>query len=57
MYITYQLMKARHDEMLRAAAQHRLTAQARQAHLTQRPRAMAASARRLAALRPRKLFS
>ena len=28
MYIPYQLMKARQDDMLRAAAQHRLAAQA-----------------------------
>jgi hypothetical protein len=54
MYLHHQLVKARHDEMLRAAAQHRL---ARQARITRRPRAMAAPARRLAALRLRKLFS
>jgi hypothetical protein len=57
MYTSYQLMKARHDDMLRAAAQHRLAAQARQARATRRPRAAAAPARRLAALRLRKLFS
>lgn len=57
MYLHHQLVKARHDDMLRAAAQHRLAAQARQAHITRRPRAMAAPARRLAALRLRKLFS
>jgi hypothetical protein len=57
MYMSYLLMKARHDEMLRAAAQHRLAAQPRQTHITRRPRAIAAPARRLAAVRPRKLFS
>jgi hypothetical protein len=57
MYLHYQLVKARHDDMLRAAAQHRLAAQARQARIIRRPRAMAAPARRLAALRLRKLFS
>jgi hypothetical protein len=57
MYMSYLLMKARHEEMLRAAAQHRLATQPRQARPTRRPRAIAAPARRLAALRPRKLFS
>jgi hypothetical protein len=57
MYMSYLSMKARHEEMLRTAAQHRLAAPARQAHPARRPRAIAAPARRLAALRPRKLFS
>jgi hypothetical protein len=56
MYMSYLSMKARHEEMLRTAAQHRLAAAARQAHPT-RPRAIATPARRLAALRPRRLFS
>jgi len=56
MYMSYLLMKARHEEMLRAAAQHRLATQPRQAHTT-RPHAIAAPARRLAVLRLRKLFS
>jgi hypothetical protein len=55
--MSYLLMKARHEEMLRAAAQHHLAASARQTHPTRRPRAIAAPARRLAALRPRRLFS
>jgi hypothetical protein len=57
MYIPYQLMKARRDDMLHAAAQHRLAAQARHAHNTRRLRTLAAPARRRAALRLRKLFS
>ena len=57
MYIPYQIMKARHEDMLRAAAQHRLAAQARHAHNTRRPRALAAPARCRTALRLRKLFS
>ena len=56
MYMSYLLMKARHEEMLRTAAQHPLATQPRQAHPS-RHRAIAAPARRLAALRPRKLFS
>jgi hypothetical protein len=57
MYMSYLQMKARHEEMLRAAAQHRLATPARQTHTTRRHRAIAAPARRLGALRPRKLFS
>ena len=57
MYMSYLLMKARHEEMLRAAAQHRLAAHAGQAPITRRRRAIAAPARRLAGLRLRKLFS
>ena len=57
MYMSYLLMKARHDDMLRTAAQHRLATQAGQAPITRRHRAIAAPARRLAALRLRKLFS
>jgi hypothetical protein len=57
MYMSYLLMKARHEDMLRAAAQHRLAAQPRQAHLTRRHRAIAAPARRRAGLRLRKLFT
>ena len=58
MDITYQLMKARQDDMLRAAAQRRLAAQARQARNTWRLRpALAAPTRRRAVLRVRGLFS
>jgi hypothetical protein len=57
MYMSYLLMKARHDDMLRTAAQHRLAGQAGQAHITRRPLSIAAPARRLASLRLRKLFS
>jgi len=57
MYMSYLLMKARHEEMLRTAAQHRLATPARRGHPTRRQRAITAPARRLAALRPRKLFT
>lgn len=58
MYIHEQLMKARHDDMLRAAARARLAAQARQARATITPIphpaiARAASAEMLPAPRPR----
>jgi hypothetical protein len=57
MYVHYQLIKARHDDLLRAAARDRLAARARRAR-TQRPRGMvAAPARRPAGIRLRQLFS
>jgi hypothetical protein len=57
MYVHDQLMKARHDEMLRVAAQQRLAAQARRARTTRRYRLVTAPARRRAVLRLRQLFS
>jgi hypothetical protein len=57
MYMSYLLTKARHEEMLRVAAQHRLATQARQAPITCRHRAIAAPAWSLVGLRLRKLFS
>ena len=57
MYIHYQLMKARQDELLQTAARDRLAAQARRAR-PQRPHHLAAApARRRAAMRLRRLFS
>jgi hypothetical protein len=57
MCVHYQLIKARHDDLLRAAARDRLAAQARRAR-TQRPhRMVAAPARRPAGIRLRQLFS
>jgi len=56
-YQYHQLLKARHDDLLRDAAQHRLAAQARQARPRRRRRPAAGQARRLAGLRPRKLFT
>jgi len=56
MYVHDQLMKARHDEMLRVAAQRRLAVQARRAQ-TSRPHLEPAPARRRAVLRLRQLFS
>jgi len=55
MSIHYQLMKARQDELLRAAARDRLTAQARRARPPKPHHPTAAPTRRLAALR--RLFS
>jgi hypothetical protein len=57
MYIHYQLAKARQDELLRTAARDRLAAQARRARPPQPHHPGAASARRRAALRLRRLFS
>jgi hypothetical protein len=54
-YLHYQFMKARHDDLLRDAAQRRLAAQAPQTQPRWRGRPAAGQARRLAALRPRKL--
>ena len=56
-YIHSQLMKARHDDRLRDAAQRRLAAQARQMQPRWRDRPEAGQALRLAGLRPRNLFT
>jgi hypothetical protein len=56
MYIHYQLMKARQDEMLRTAARDRLAAQARRARPPRPRHPIAAPVRRLAAMRLRRLF-
>jgi len=53
--MNYWYMKARHDDLCRDAAQHRLAAQARRARPRWRRRPAAGRARRLAGLRPRKL--
>ena len=57
MYVHYQLMKARHDELLRTAARDRLAAQARRARPPRPHHPIAAPARRRAALRLRRLLS
>jgi hypothetical protein len=57
MYAYDYLVKARHDDLLRAAAQHRLAAQARQGRPARRHHAMAAPVRRLSVMRLRRLFS
>jgi hypothetical protein len=57
MYLHYQLVKARQDELQQAAARHRLAAQARRARAPRPRHPVAARARRLAAMRPRRLFS
>jgi hypothetical protein len=57
MYVHYQLVKARQDELQQAAARHRLAAQARRPRAPRPRHPMAAPARRLAAMRPRWLFS
>jgi hypothetical protein len=53
MYAHDYLVKARHDDLMRAAAQSRLAAQARQARRPRRHTAIAVPARRLARLRQR----
>jgi hypothetical protein len=57
MYVHYQLMKARQDELLRTAARDRLAAQARRARPPRSGHPTAAPARRSAAMRLRRLFS
>ena len=52
MYAHDYLVKARHDDRIRAAAQARLAAQARRARRPQRHQLIAAPERRLARLRP-----
>lgn len=51
MYAHDYLVKARHDDLIRAAAQARLAAQARRARRPQRHQLFAAAGRRLARLR------
>ena len=46
----YQLAQARNQDLIRAAAQHRLAAQARQAHAARRHDTTATPSRRLARL-------
>lgn len=53
MYIHQQLMKARHDGWLRAAARRRLAAQTRQARAERTRDTEAAPARRLTSMRLR----
>ena len=57
MYIHDQLMKARHDDLLRAAARDRRAARARRASPPRRHHPVAAQARWLAAVRLCQLFS
>jgi hypothetical protein len=57
MYVHDQLMKARHDDLLRAAARGRLAAQARRAHTPRPHHPKAAPARRPAVLRLRQIFT
>jgi hypothetical protein len=57
MHVHYQLMKARQDELLRAAARDRLAAQARRARPPRRHRPISEPLRRPAAMRLRRLFS
>jgi hypothetical protein len=56
MYVHYQLVKARQEELRQAAARHRLAAQAPRARAPRPRHPMAAPVRRLAAMRPRRLF-
>ena len=57
MYVDYQLKKARQDKLLREAARDRLAAQARRARPPRPHHPITAPARRLAAIRLRRLFS
>jgi hypothetical protein len=57
MYVHDQLMKARQDDLLRAAARDRLTAQARRARSPRRHHLVTAPMRRRAAVRLRQIFS
>jgi hypothetical protein len=57
MYIHYQLVKARQNELLRTAARDRLAAQARRERSPRPHHPIAAPARRVAAMRLRRLFS
>ena len=57
MYVHYQLAKARQDELLRTAARDRLAAQARQARPPRPHHPVSTRARRLVAMRLRRLFS
>jgi hypothetical protein len=57
MYVHDQLVKARRDDLLRAAARDRLTAQARRARSPRRHHLVAAPVQRRPAVRLRQLFS
>jgi hypothetical protein len=57
MYIHYQVVKAHHDDLLRAAARDRLAAQARRARIPRPRHVPTAPAWRRAAGRLRQLFS
>jgi hypothetical protein len=57
MYAHYALMKTRQEELLRAAAQDRRVAQARQARRLQRQRTLPAPPKPLSSLRLHRLFS
>jgi hypothetical protein len=57
MYLHYQLMKARQDELLRAAARDRLAAQTRRARPPRPHHLISEPLRRPAAMRLRRLFS
>jgi hypothetical protein len=55
MYAHEYLVKARHDELMRAAAQYRLAGQVRRSRGPRPHHVMAAPVRRLARLRPHKV--
>ena len=55
MYAHEYLAKARHDDLMRAAAQYRLAAQIRRSRGTRPHHVIAAPVRRLARLRPHKV--
>lgn len=57
MYVHDQLMKARQDDLLRAAARGRLAAQARRTRSPRRHHLVAAPVRRRPVVRLRQLFS
>jgi len=57
MSVYSQVKKAHQDELLRTAARHRLAVQARRTRPRGRTTRVAAPARRLAAMRLRRLFS
>jgi len=54
MYVHDYLVKARHDDLMRSAAQSRLAAQTRRAHRPQRHRVITAPIARLALIPLRK---
>ena len=51
----HELMKIRHDDLMRAAARHHLAAQARQPRASRRRQLTTASARLLAGLRAQRV--
>jgi hypothetical protein len=57
MSVHYALMKARQEELLRAAACDRRAAEARQARRLRRQHTLSAASRRLPSLRLHRLFS